>query len=406
MTTTAPDQELTIDQEYDLWKSNVPLMYDFVSETKLLWPSLTIQWLPDKDSNSTQQELIVGTHTSGEEQNYLKIASVELPSEVLDTESTNYKPAEESVEGSGDGKSSSNAVKSKIKITHKFEHDQEVTRARYAPFNSNLIATINGSGTVFLYDRSQDKESALKARFDYHKENGYGLNFSVASPGDLLSCSDDGTVAIWDVHSAKGKPTKVDRNHSDIVNEAKWHETNANLFGSVSEDKTLLLHDKRSEEPIATVTQTEAFNTLAFSKHSTNLFAAAGTDSLVYLYDLRKPATPLHSIAGHQDAITSLDFASHKDGILCSAGSDRRVLVWDLFQIGAEQPQEDADDGVPELLMMHAGHKSAINDFSCNPNIPWLMASVEEENTVQIWKPSKKLTNPYVPKDYDIHSLE
>ncbi|CEP63368.1 Hat2p LALA0_S08e00826g [Lachancea lanzarotensis] len=420
MTTAEPDQELSTDQEYDLWKSNVPLMYDFVSETKLIWPSLTIQWLPDKEANSAQQELIVGTHTSGEEQNYLKIATVDLPEEIFQSGSSNDRKIEDSssahgtlngnadvdADGNGGGENSSKSVKSKIKITQKFEHREEVTRARYAPFDSNLIATINGSGTVFLYDRSQDKENALRGEFSFHKENGYGLNFSVASPGDLLSCSDDGTVALWDIRSAKRTPIKVDENHTDIVNEAKWHETNPDLFGSVSEDKTLLLHDKRSDNPIATLKQSEAFNTLAFSKHSANLFAAAGTDSLVYLYDLRKPSTPLHSISGHQDAVTSLDFASHKDGILCSAGSDRRVLVWDLFQIGAEQPQEDAADGVPELLMMHAGHKSAINDFSCNTKLPWLMASVEEDNTVQIWKPSSSLTDPYVPKDYDIHSLE
>ncbi|SCU80170.1 LAFA_0B07888g1_1 [Lachancea sp. 'fantastica'] len=410
MTTVEPDQELSVDQEYDLWKSNVSLMYDFVSETKLLWPSLTIQWLPDEEANVLHQKLIVGTHTSGEEQNYLKIASVDLPEEILRDGSSNDRKLEDNAQGDGDGESNgqnaSHSVQSKIKITQKFEHKEEITRARYAPFDSNLIATINGAGTVFLYDRSQDKDSALRGEFVFHKENGYGLSFSVASPGDLLSCSDDGTVALWDVRSAKRTPTKVDENHSDIVNEVKWHETNPDLFGSVSEDKTLLLHDKRSDTPIATLKQSEAFNTLAFSKHSVNLFAAAGTDSLVYLYDLRKPSTPLHSISGHQDAVTSLDFASHKDGILCSAGSDRRVLMWDLFQIGAEQPQEDAADGVPELLMMHAGHRSAINDSSCNAKIPWLMASVEEENTIQIWKPSSNLTDPYVPKDYDIHSLE
>ncbi|SCU79651.1 LANO_0A07030g1_1 [Lachancea nothofagi CBS 11611] len=402
MTTTEPDRELTVDEEYDLWKSNVPLMYDFVSETKLLWPSLTIQWLPG-NAESAQQELILGTHTSGEEQNYLKIASVTLPDEILKGEK------DESATGQEDGGASGSddqLVKSKIKIIKKFEHNQEITRARYAPFNNNLIATINGSGTVYLYDRNQEKEHALRVEFAFHKENGYGLNFSVASPGDLLSSSDDGSIALWDVQAAGRTPTKVDTNHTDIVNEAKWHETNPNMYGSVSEDKTLMLHDKRQDNPLAVLPQSEPFNTLAFSKHSINLFAAAGTDSQVYVYDLRKPVSPLHSMSGHQDAVTSLEFASHRDGILCSGGSDRRVLMWDLFQIGAEQPQEDADDGVPELLMMHAGHKSAVNDFSCNSSIPWLMASVEEENIVQIWKPSNKLTNPYVPKDYDIHSLE
>ncbi|CUS21743.1 LAQU0S03e09736g1_1 [Lachancea quebecensis] len=398
MQTEALDHELSIDEEYDLWKSNVPLMYDFVSETKLLWPSLTIQWLPNSD-RSNEQELILGTHTSGAEQNYLKIASVHLPDEVVGD-------PERSVAAADDTKESGHQIQSKIKIVRKFEHSDEVTRARYAPFNPNLIATISGKGKVFLYDRSKDSDSALAAEYSFHKENGYGLNFSVVSPGELLSCSDDGSIAIWDICSGKKMPIKVDTSHDNIVNECKWHEKSPYLYGSVSDDSTLIIHDKRADRPAARIFQSNPYNTLAFSKHSGNLFAAAGTDSQVHLYDLRKPEDPIHSMPGHLESVTSLEFASHKDGILCSGGSDRRVLVWDLFQVGAEQQQEDADDGVPELLMMHAGHKSPVNDFSCNPSIPWLMASVEEENVVQIWKSSRKLTSPYIPRYYNIHSLE
>ena len=40
---------------------------------------------------------------------------------------------------------------------------------------------------------------------------------------------------------------------------------------------------------------------------------------------------------------------------------------------------------------MHSGHRSPINDMSINPNIPWLMATCEEENIVQVWKGSRRL---------------
>ena len=74
------EKPLSVDEEYDLWKSNVPLMYDFVSETRLTWPSLTVQWLPtpvqELDGGFIKQELIIGTHTSGEEENYLKFAEL------------------------------------------------------------------------------------------------------------------------------------------------------------------------------------------------------------------------------------------------------------------------------------------------------------------------------------------
>ncbi|SCU81921.1 LAMI_0B08218g1_1 [Lachancea mirantina] len=384
-------EEISADQEYELWKSNVPLMYEFVSETKLLWPSLTIQWLPDGGAEDNKQNMLVGTHTSHEEENYVKIASIDLPSEVL-------------------GKSAEiedHPVQSKIRITKKFPHEEEVTRARYCPQKPEIIATINGQGKVFVYDRSLAKEAGLKLSLSFHQENGYGLDFNPNVTEELLSCSDDSTIAIWDVNQNDASaPVTAIRAHTDIVNDCKWHYFDSNILGSVSEDKALIFHDKRSDLPIFKLLQNEPFNTLAFSKHSNFLFAAAGIDSSVYLYDRRNPEVPLHAMDGHQDAVSSLEFSPHKDGIVCSSGADRRVIFWDIKQIGVEQAPDDAADGAPELLMIHAGHKSGVNEFSFNPNVPWLMASAEENNIVHVWKPCKRLTDPDARPDYDIHSLE
>lgn len=48
----------------------------------LEWPSLTVQWLPDRvelpGKDYSTQKLILGTHTSENEQNYLMIAEVQV----------------------------------------------------------------------------------------------------------------------------------------------------------------------------------------------------------------------------------------------------------------------------------------------------------------------------------------
>lgn len=371
------DKPLSIDEEYELWRSNVPLMYDFVSETNLTWPTLTLEWLPG-NSYSNRQELILGTHTSEEEPNYLKIAAIDLPDEIV--------PGKEDRERDG-------FTKSNIKIIKKFKHEQEVTRARYMPQDNNLIATINGSGTVFLYDRSKDGDEGLLSSLDFHEDNGYGLSFNPVDKGKLLSGSDDSKIALWNITNNTTKPVSTwESCHQDGVNDCKWHELDGNTFGSVSEDCTLQLHDQRVKDSVTDKIKTvSAFNTIAFSKHSTNLFAAAGTDSLIYLYDSRRTGSVLHTMSGHEGNVTNLEFYAAKDGIVMSSGEDRRVIMWDLMEIGAEQVPDDADDGSPEVVMIHAGHRSPVNDFSMNPNIPWLMASAEEENIVQVWKCSSKL---------------
>ncbi|CCK70366.1 Hat2p KNAG_0E00980 [Huiozyma naganishii CBS 8797] len=365
-------------EEYDLWKSNVPMMYDFVSETRLVWPSLTVQWLPHSAPNPvTRQELILGTHTSDEEQNYLKIAVVDLPTEVTDTSNLTESDEEQ--------------VRSNIRVTRKFKHDSEVTRARYMPQDPNILATISGTGTVYIYDRSNERDTA-SITLQYHTDNGYGLAFNPLIKGHLLSGSDDSNVALWDVTSDRNEPVQKWENiHSDIVNDCQWHNFQKSLFGTVSEDSSLQIHDTRESKPVATINGTKPFNTLSFSHHSENLLATGGVNSEVYLYDRRYVEEPLHLMSGHTDAVTSLDFSSQDDGIILSAGADKRVIIWDINDIGAEQVLEDAEDATSEVMMIHAGHRSPINDFAINPSIPWLVASAEEENIVQLWKCSHKL---------------
>lgn len=381
-TSANPEKELTIEEEYDLWKSNVPLMYDFVSETKLVWPSLMVEWLPGK-SDSTRQEMLIGTHTSGSERNHLKLAVIDLPEEVV---CSNHDDDDED--------NSNEPVKSNIKIIKKFRLGKdEITRARYMPQESNIIATIDGKGVIRIFNSDNDSRDAEKT-LKFHKDNGYGLSFNKHEKGRLLSASDDGTVALWDILGDSNSPVRTwESQTSDIINDCKWHYFEKDMFGTVSEDNILRLHDLRNnkDNEIVKISSGQPFNTLAFSKHSKNLFAAAGNDSNIYLYDMRNTSEPLHSMSGHEDSVTNLEFDDHEDGIVVSSGADRRVIVWDLAEIGAEQLPEDAEDGTPEVLMVHAGHRSPINDFSINPNIPWLMASSEEDNIIQVWKCSSKL---------------
>lgn len=43
-------QEKIINEEYKTWKKNAPFLYDMMLSTALEWPTLTTQWLPDKQA--------------------------------------------------------------------------------------------------------------------------------------------------------------------------------------------------------------------------------------------------------------------------------------------------------------------------------------------------------------------
>jgi histone-binding protein RBBP4 len=87
-------------------------------------------WLPDPqdkefvpDKDYSKQKLILGTHTSENEQNYLMLAEVQLPCE--DTEMDNRAYDDERGEVGGFG-----GAHGKVHIVQQINHDGEVNRAR------------------------------------------------------------------------------------------------------------------------------------------------------------------------------------------------------------------------------------------------------------------------------------
>lgn len=55
------------------------------------------------------------------------------------------------------------------------------------------------------------------------------------------------------------------------------------------------------------------------------------------------------------------------------------------------QPPEDAEDGPPELLFVHGGHTAKISDFAFNAKDEWVVASVAEDNILQIWQMAENI---------------
>ncbi|RHY14785.1 hypothetical protein DYB28_015894 [Aphanomyces astaci] len=108
---------------------------------------------------------------------------------------------------------------------------------------------------------------------------------------------------------------------------------------------------------------------------------------------MRNLSSKLHTFAGHSEEVYQVEWSPHNETILGSCSQDRRLHVWDLSKIGEEQSAEDAEDGPPELLFIHGGHTAKISDFSWNPNDPWVVASVSEDNILQIWQMAENIYN-------------
>ncbi|KAK9480954.1 WD40-repeat-containing domain protein [Lipomyces japonicus] len=407
--------EKIINEEYKIWKKNSPFLYDLVISSALEWPTLTTQWFPDKEDHPGKRHsthrLLLGTHTSGNDQNYLQIAHVNLPN--LD-ESVDLRQYDEDKEEIGGHAPS----ESRIHIHQRIDHEGEVNRARYMPQNPDIIATMSVSSDVLVFDRTKHSLQPTgicrpEIRLVGHSKEGYGLSWNPRKQGHLLTGSEDTTVALWDINNyAKTNtslaPTTVFTTHTAIVNDVSWHSIHDSLFGSVSDDLTLQIHDTRTTAatPVQKIeAHTDAVNAISFNPASEYILATASADKTVALWDLRKPSICLHSLQGHSADVTSLQWSPHDETILASAAHDRRVIIWDVSKIGQEQTPEDAEDGPPEILFIHGGHTNRISDFSWSPTVPWVIASAAEDNLLQVWKPADSIVN-IDDKDINASDLE
>ena len=415
----------------------------------LEWPSLTCQWLPTSknltkgneskgEGVASELSLLLGTHTDGGEQNYLMVANTVVPTcdPVVAESSNNENPVppkvaydEEKGEVGGFGNTSGvnnnapgNGVTiGKVDYKMKIRFPGEVNRARAMPQNHFVVAARGPDPNVYIIDRSKHPQRPVEGgHFNPqitctgHTAEGYALAWSKLKEGHLLSGGDDNVVCLWDVNkgiasnSSSITATATFKGHTATVEDVDWHAKDPNLFGSVSDDRSIRLWDIRDPSTGQKHIVENAHNAdiygIAFNPKLEMTFATASADKTVAIWDMRNLQKKVHTLeGGHTDEVYGVEWAPFDESIVASWGADRRVAVWDMSRIGKEQSPEDAEDGPPELLFMHGGHTAKISDFSWNAQHPWVCASVSEDNVLQVWEMAEEL---YVDEDADMVETE
>ncbi len=237
-----------------------------------------------------------------------------------------------------------------------------------------------------------DNISRPQHRCHGHTADGYALAWNPSVKGQLLSGSDDAKICLWDLAQAgvDVHASQIKTGHTSVVEDVDWSSHLPHMFGSVGDDSQLLLWDSRENKTTPCQIRKDAhvgdINCLSFNPSEEFSLATGGSDRAVRVWDIRNLKSATHILEGHQNGVYQVSWAPFDSNVVASSGSDRRLFVWDISRAGQKQSPVDASDGSPELLFVHGGHTAKISDFSWNSSDPWTVASVAEDNILQIWR--------------------
>ncbi|XP_031275692.1 WD-40 repeat-containing protein MSI1-like [Pistacia vera] len=386
------------DLHFEYWKRNRTFMHNKIINHFLEWPCHTVEWLPGKwklsDRECYVHQLILGTHATRNEPNFLIVADVLFPEDESDLGGIGCRSG-------------------KVEVLRKILHKGVVKCARHMPQNTSYIATKTVSGEVHIFDHVKyplepapdsvlTEQEGPELRLLGHRTNGYGfshdkLSWSKLKKGYLLSGADDSQIFVWDINATPNnvalRSTRRFTGHNGAVQDVAWHMKNEHLFGSVGSDKCLSIWDLRQPgSPVqSVVAHQDEVTSLSFNPFDERTLATGSADKMVNLYDLRNVNKARYTFTDHRNVVNQVEWSPKNYNLLASVCNDRRLIIWDLRRIGTKQKFDQIFKGPPELLFVHIGHKSAIKEFSWDPNGDWDIASVAEDNDLQTWK----ITNDY-----------
>ncbi|ETO22686.1 hypothetical protein RFI_14507 [Reticulomyxa filosa] len=267
----------------------------------------------------------------------------------------------------------------------------------------------------FYFIRNNDYVGETKKKLKYFKpsrtlegHSGFVNNAQFSPDGTkIASCSDDGTVRIWDIHMEK--VIQVLEQHSHWINDAQfspdgtmivsgsdnttielcdvgsWTEIrklvghigtvkrakfapDGKTIVSCSDDMTIRIWDVASGQELERIEgHMKAVNDVQFSSDGQKIVSAS-IDETIGIWDV-KTGGRLNTLEGHAGSVTKVQFSP--DGLsIVSCSWDRTIRIWDVMS-GKE-------------IKRLTGHSDEIKDVLFFPDGQTL-ASCSADHTIRLW---------------------
>ncbi|KAG2734789.1 hypothetical protein G9P44_002795 [Scheffersomyces stipitis] len=410
-------------RNYRIWKKNTPFLYDYLSTNSLLWPSLTVQFFPDRTDGQIEsgtsktssedsdniyfQRLLHGTFSLGSSVDSIQILQVPVFADLnrnLRIDRLDFNSEKQEFE-------LATSVNNKFKVLQKINHMGDVNKVRYMPQKPNIIASANNMGDLAIYERTKHKsfKNSLIDDTDLNKVQVYlknsnsadvegtdifAIDWNKQKEGTIVSASMNGEINLYDIRSNFVKDKSVvneswyyHNESSTGVNDIEWLPQHDSLFSAVDDAGFISLFDTREESKLVHRYRSSevGVNSISVNPGISHCIATGDSNGSIHVYDIRgigSEMNPIYSIQEQTESITQLKWHPRYHNVLGSSSTDHSVKLFDL-------------ENSSSLLFAHAGHMLGVNDFDWSHHDDWMVASVSDDNSLHVWKPSHTITRKY-----------
>uniref|UniRef100_A0A1Q3F3G3 Putative wd40 domain protein n=1 Tax=Culex tarsalis TaxID=7177 RepID=A0A1Q3F3G3_CULTA len=267
-------------------------------------------------------------------------------------------------------------------LTFNFEtilqaHDVSV-RTMVWSHNDNWMVTGDHSGFVKYWQSNMNNVKMFQA----HKEPIRGISFS-PSDSKFASCSDDGTVRVWDFYRCQEE--RVLRGHGADVKCVHWHPQKALIVsGSKDNQQPIKLWDPKSGQALATLHAHKSTVMDLRWNDNGNWLVTASRDHLLKLFDLRNLSEEVQVFRGHKKEASAVSWHPVHEGLFASGGSDGSILFWN---VGTDKEVGGIDNA----------HESIVWTLAWHP-LGHILCSGSNDHTIKFWtrnRPGDQMRDKY-----------
>lgn len=406
------DHESAIDKDtqlrYRIFKKNSPYLYDYLSTNSLLWPSLTVQFFPDLEQETSGkspqlafQRLLVGTFTLGQAVDNMSIHQMPYYrnlNKCINMDQWNYNAEKEEFE-------LSTVLKTKLRVVQTINHAGDVNKLRYMPQNPDIIASSNNVGALLVYNRT--KHLNIKKLMEENDINDpqlrledqnldvtqvadiFAFDWNKQKEGVIVSGSMSGCINVYDIQSAFLTNTGNIVNHywsyksTCGVNDLEWVPGHDSVFVSAEDDGSVSVYDIRaSVQKVLAYKSLFPVNSVSVNPGNAFCVATGHSNGGLGILDIRNLDGSVFDCVPHLDSVTQVKWHPKFNGVVGTSSADRLVKLHDM----------SSDN---KLLFDHQGHMLGVNDFDWSLHEDWMIASVADDNSLHVWKPSLHLLTQY-----------